>query len=58
MNIGFSAFDHVHLLGEFATYPLARLVARRCRPRSAASSLRGRHTPRRTIERAQLRFLG
>jgi hypothetical protein len=28
MDIGFSAFDHAHLLGESATHPLARLVAR------------------------------
>jgi hypothetical protein len=28
MNISFSAFDHTHLQGESATYPLARLVVR------------------------------
>jgi len=28
MDIGFSAFDHAYLLGESATHPLARLVAR------------------------------
>ena len=28
MDIGFSAFDHVHLQGESATHPLARLVVR------------------------------
>ncbi len=28
MNISFSAFDHAHLVGEFTTHPLARLVAR------------------------------
>ena len=26
MNTGFFAFDHVHLLGEYATHPQARLL--------------------------------
>ncbi|WP_232522254.1 hypothetical protein [Sulfuriferula plumbiphila] len=55
MNTECSAFVRIHLLGDIATHPLARPVARLPLSRLVASRS---HTPKRTIGRVQLRFLG